>query len=286
MRTSGFRYLALIFGLLLLVTGGLKTHAAFSDKPIDSYLVTNRWELLAIAEFELFLGGWLMSGVYPRLARPLAALTFLCFLAVSLMTAFRGERSCACFGELHVSPWIAAFIDFTASIALLLCRPGANASTVPTSSLRRSLLGTFTLALLAPPIALALNDSARSPLLISSQRVMDLGVLTSGEWRDASLYLTNKGDAPVEVGAIASSCRCLSVKCIPQVVPPGGTAQMIVVLDLGKEPDFVGKLRIHVQGRTRSGTLAFSVQVRAQVQEPRFRLRSQDITPARKNRAQ
>ena len=270
MRTSGYCYLASILGLLLLSTAALKTQAAFTEVTFDTGLLSSRWGILAIAEFEFFLGGWLIAGFYSRLARRCALMTFLCFLAVSLVTAFNGERSCICFGKLEVSPWFAAFIDIAAWSVLLLCRPGANTSTVPSSPLWRSLIVPLTLTLLALPIALAMSGDARSPLLISSKPVVDLGMLSASEWRDASLCLTNESDMPIEIETIESSCHCLSIRCIPQLVPPSGTAEMIVTLDLGKEPSFVGNLRVRAWGRTRSGALAFSLQVIAKVRQRRF----------------
>lgn len=264
-----FRYVALVLGLLLLSTGGLKTHTAFSDQPIESYLLTSRWELLVIAEFEFFLGGWLITGTYSRLARRCALMTFLCFLGVSLLTALSGERSCTCFGALQASPWIAATIDFNALIALFLCEPGANISTNAFSPLWHGFLVVYPAALLALPIALAVSGDPSSPLLLPSKQIVDLDVLSPGEWRSSSLSLTNAGAMPVEIETITSSCPCLCLECTPRVVPPSGTAQLNVTLDLGKEPSFVGNLRIHVQGKTRSGTLAFSLQVIARVREPR-----------------
>lgn len=280
MRTSGYCHLALVLGFLVLLTGSLKTHTAFAGKPVETYLRVGPWELLAIAEFEFFLGGWLITGVYPRLARRCALMTFLCFLAVSFLTAFNGERSCSCFGELKVSPWIAAFIDSAALIALLLCRPPVDAST-NRPSWRRALLIVFALVLPALPVAFAVSGDAHSPLLVPSTDVVDLGVLHAGEWRNASFYLTNQGDLPVDIETIQSSCPCLSLECVPRVVPPSGTAEMIVALDLGKESSFVGKLRIRAQGKTRSGGLAFSVQLTAKVQEPGFLPRFQGASLAR-----
>lgn len=281
MKSTGFRYVALVLGLLLLVTGGLKIHAAFSDKPIESYFFHSRWELLGIAEIEFFLGGWLITGVYSRLARRCALMTFFCFLAVSLLTAFSGERSCSCFGALQASPWIAATIDFIALIALFLCELSANPSTNAFPLLWNAFLVVYPVPLLTLPIALAVSGDPSSPLLLPSEHVVDLGVLSSGEWRNSSLTLTNKGAMPVEIEAITSSCPCLSLQCVPRVVPPSGTAQLSVTLDLGKEPSFSGNLRIHVQGKTRSGALAFSVQVTAKVQEPQFlpQLRNSTLAP-------
>jgi hypothetical protein len=256
-----FRYIALFLGLLLLATGALKTHAAFADKPVETYLHISGWSLLAIAEFEFVLGGWLITGVFPRLARRCALMTFFCFLAVSLLTALNGERSCSCFGELKVSPWIAASIDSAALMALFQWRPREDTSTNTFSRSRRALLIVFAPVLLVLPVAFALSEDAHSPLLIPSQDVVDLGVLHAGEWRNASLYLTNQRDLPVDIETIQSSCPCLFLECVPRVVPPSGTAKVIVTLDLGKEPSFVGNLRIRTQGKTRSGALAFSVQL-------------------------
>lgn len=270
MQSTNFRYVALVLGLLLLVTGCLKTHAAFADRPVETYLLTSRWGLFAIAEFEFFLGGWLITGLYPRFAQRCASMTFLCFLGVSLLTAYSGERSCSCFGELNVSPWIAASIDSAALLALVLCGPRKDTSTNTFSPLQQAFLIVFALTLLALPFALAVSGGLNSPLLIPSKHVVDLGVLSAGEWQGASLYLTNEGKKPVEIETITSSCQCLSLECTPRVVPPSGTAQVIVTLNLGKDPNFVGNLRIHVQGRTRSGALVFSMQVIAKAQDPRF----------------
>jgi hypothetical protein len=268
-QNTRFRYLAFVLGLLLLVTGGLKAHAMFAYNPVGTFFHMSRWELLAIAEFEFLLGGWLVASVYPRLARRCALMTFFCFLGISLFGALNGERSCSCFGELEVSPWIAVSIDSAALIALLLCRPQVDASTNTFSPSRQRLLVVFALVLLGLPIAFVLSGDSRSPLLIPSKDVVDLGVLSAGEWRNPSLLLSNKGETPVEIVKIESSCPCLSLECAPRGVPPSGTAQMTATLDLGKEPSFVGNLRIRAQGRTRSGALAFSVQLTAKV-EPGF----------------
>lgn len=281
MPTSGYCYLASALGLLLLSTGALKTHAAFTEVALDTGLLSSRWELLAIAEFEFFLGGWLITGAYSRLARRCASITFLCFLAVSLLTALGGERSCSCFGALQASPWIAATIDFIALIALFLCELSANPSTNAFPLLWNAFLVVYPVPLLTLPIALAVSGDPSSPLLLPSEHVVDLGVLSSGEWRNSSLTLTNKGAMPVEIEAITSSCPCLSLQCAPRVVPPSGTAQLSLILDLSKEPNFSGNLRIHVQGKTRSEALAFSVQVTAKVQESQFlpQLRNSPLAP-------
>lgn len=269
MRTSGYCRLASVLGLLLLTTAALKTHAAFTETAFNAGLLSSRWVVPAIAEFEFFLGGWLVAGVYPRLARRCALMTFFCFLGISLFGALNGERSCSCFGELEVSPWIAVSIDSAALIALLLCRPQVDASTNTFSPSRQALLVVFAPVLLGLPLALVVSGDARAPLLSPSKDVVDLGVLSAGERRNTSLLLSNKGDTPVEIVKIESSCPCLCLECVPRDVPPSGTARMTATLDLGKEHGFVGKLRIRAQGRTRSGALAFSVQLTVKVQEPR-----------------
>lgn len=172
------------------------------------------------------------------------------------------------FWSLHPGGANFLFADGIASIALLFCEPEANTSTHAFSPFWRAFLVVFAFAILALPIALAVSGDANSPLLMPSKHIMDLGVLSPGEGRNSCLSLANEGAMPVEIETITSTCPCLFLECIPRVVPPSATAQMSVALDLGKEPSFVGNLRIRVQGKTRSGALAFSLQVIAKVQRP------------------
>ena len=107
-------------------------------------------------------------------------------------------------------------------------------------------------------------------MLIASEPVVDLGILSAGELRSTSFQLTNKQRVAVEIAKISSSCRFLTVESSLRVVPPSESVQANLTLDLGKEPTFVGNLRIHVEGKTGSGELAFSLQVKAKVEESGF----------------
>jgi hypothetical protein len=267
-KCSAYRYIAFILGLLLLVTAGLKTQAAFADSPLETGFLTNRWGVLAIAEFELFLGAWLLTNFLPWLARGCALASFLCFLGFSIASILAGERSCSCFGNLMVSPWFALMVDVASLSALLAFQPPADTASVTLSSRQRIFMIFIAGLLLAIPNALALTEDARRPLLVSSEQLVDLGVLSRGECRGSTLWLTNEGTTPVEIETVESTCHCLKLEGARRTVSPSETIRTTVVLDLANEPSFTGNLRIKVQGWTRSGALAFSIQVKAKVRNP------------------
>lgn len=268
MKSFGFRSVALVIGLLLLFTASLKTDAAFADMLVERSFFTSRKGLLIIAEFELFLGAWLISGLRPAVARRCALVTFTCFLGFSLASSLAGERSCSCFGNLAVSPWFASTIDLVAVGILLMCKPQTNTSFVVTTPMRKSfLILIFIVPLAVPPILASCIDT-HSALLVPSEQSLDLGIVSMGGRRSATLCLTNKEVNAVEVKTVLSSCPCLKLRCPSQVVRPSETIRTLITLDLEEEPAFVGNLRITLQGRTQTGALAFSVQVRAKVQKP------------------
>jgi hypothetical protein len=254
-RTSGYRYIAVALGLLLLVTGGLKTHAAFADDLLETSFLTNRWAVLALAEFELFLGAWLLMGYRPSAARRCALASFTCFLGFSLASALAGEQSCSCFGNLAVSPWFALTTDVAAVSALLSCRPQGDACFTDLNVAKRIFLILIIGLLSALPPALAISYDTHRPLLDASEPVVDLGVLSMGGRRSATLRLTNRGTDPVEIEAVESGCHCLTLQGAPQVVSPSQTIRMLLRLDLGKEPAFTGNLRVHVAGTDAIGRL-------------------------------
>jgi hypothetical protein len=80
------------------------------------------WLSLTAAGVELFLGVWLLFGVFPQVGRFLALVTFAGFAGVAIFKAMRGEPSCGCLGALHVNPnYMAAFDLF---VVLAICSAG------------------------------------------------------------------------------------------------------------------------------------------------------------------
>lgn len=118
-----WRFSRLVFGLLLLTFAALKLAALGTPAfPVAGWFSTPMVQLAA-AEWELVLGIWLLSGVYPIGAWLVALVTFLVFSCVSFSLGWIGQVSCGCLGTIEASPWHAFAIDFILMVALLMCRP-------------------------------------------------------------------------------------------------------------------------------------------------------------------
>jgi hypothetical protein len=106
----------------LLCAGLLK---AEGQKNLAGPIVSDyaSWSVAVLIQFELFLGVWLLTGSYYRLARRVGIGTFIVFAVVAAMKVIAGSESCGCFGEVHVRPWVALSVDLCATCALLMLRP-------------------------------------------------------------------------------------------------------------------------------------------------------------------
>jgi hypothetical protein len=116
-----------ILGLILLTAAALKGHELATEPVAETSLLTSRWFLIGVVEFELFFGLWLCCGLYSRRTWQAALLCFNAFACVSLYKAISGEATCGCFGRVPVNPWYTFILDLTAVAALLLCRPARRA---------------------------------------------------------------------------------------------------------------------------------------------------------------
>src|SRR5947209_5245125 len=70
-------------GFVLLVAALAKGHELATAPVADKDIWTSRWFLIGVVELELFLGLWLVSGLYARAARYVALTCFTAFLVVS-----------------------------------------------------------------------------------------------------------------------------------------------------------------------------------------------------------
>lgn len=110
-RIAGCEAVRLLVGLLLLIAAGLKAQQLATEPSLGEGILHARWLLIAVVEFELFFGLWLLAGLLPRLSW-LAALGCLAlFACVSLFKALSGELTCGCFGRVEVNPWHTFALD-------------------------------------------------------------------------------------------------------------------------------------------------------------------------------
>jgi len=123
LRITPYNVLRVILGLILLTAAALKGHQLATEPLAERGLLTSRWFLIGVVEFELFFGLWLCCGLYARRTWEAALLCFAAFACVSLYKALSGEATCGCFGRVPVSPWYTLILDLAAVAALMCFRP-------------------------------------------------------------------------------------------------------------------------------------------------------------------
>jgi hypothetical protein len=121
-EVSGYDCTRLALGLLLLTAAALKGHQLAAAPVPETGLLTSRWFLIGVVEFELFFGLWLLSGLYPKWTWRAALACFSGFACVTLYKALSGESTCGCFGRVPVNPWYTFVLDCAAVAALFAFR--------------------------------------------------------------------------------------------------------------------------------------------------------------------
>ena len=116
----------MVLALILLVAAVLKAHQLATEPVANKDIFSYRWSLIAMVEFELVLGIWLLSGLYKRLVWVLVTACLSLFSCVTFYKALSGEASCGCFGTVEVNPWYTLILDVSAVVALLIFRPNLH----------------------------------------------------------------------------------------------------------------------------------------------------------------
>ena len=111
-------------GVGLLVATVAKTHELATVPMSVGGLSASRWGVLALVNFESFLGFALLARLHPTWTRIIALCCFAAFAAVSGLQVLSGQQSCGCFGNLPVNPWFTFTYDLLAcNLLFLWCRP-------------------------------------------------------------------------------------------------------------------------------------------------------------------
>jgi hypothetical protein len=85
-RLISWPVLSAVFGLVLLVAFALKGYELATEELFEDSLLTSRWFLILVVEWELFFALWLLGGFYRCYPR----MTF-CGLAILLRLVCRGD---------------------------------------------------------------------------------------------------------------------------------------------------------------------------------------------------
>jgi len=140
-RTAGgpvapWHRLRVVLALLLLAAAVLKCQQ-LATSPVEGIgLLSSRWMLIAVVEFELFFGVWLLVGLWSKQTWRMTVGMFALFGFIGLFTAFSGATTCGCFGTLSGTPWFTVVLDSVVVLCLLRWRPE---STQRLSGLKRRL---------------------------------------------------------------------------------------------------------------------------------------------------
>src|SRR5262249_37499031 len=81
------------------------------------------WFQVAVIQFEILLGIWLLSGWNPLACWFVTCATFLGFAAINFHSIYTGQTSCNCFGAIQVNPWYAVALDMAVLFSLFAARP-------------------------------------------------------------------------------------------------------------------------------------------------------------------
>jgi hypothetical protein len=112
-----FAYIAVACGCTLGFAAFLQAFSATDE----SLFGTGNLGLVLIAE--MFLGMWLVSGLWPNHCRWMAVACFTAFAAYSGYRALTGSCDCGCFGGHVVHPWFVLVFDSLAVAALVMWAP-------------------------------------------------------------------------------------------------------------------------------------------------------------------
>lgn len=226
-------------GVLLLATAGLKLYGLGASAVPRVGWFAQPWVQLLTAEWELVLGGWLLSGAYPRASWLAALVTFVAFAGVSGYLGWIGVASCGCFGAIQANPWWAFGVDVAAVALLAVSRPTAEVGAP--HFLRTACAWAGGVALACGLLALAGSlffgsvEAAVAKLRGESLSVtsyVDFGSGKPGQTLEATATVTNYTDAPVRLIGGTSDCTCATVEDFPLTIPPGSKVSFRVRLNV------------------------------------------------------
>lgn len=120
-------------------------------------------------------------------------------------------------------------------------------------------------ALLGVALTLCLGCVAKSvpPTLglIAEPATVRLDAVRAGGRANARVSVRNTTANGVTIAKLTTTCDCVSVDLVGRTIRPGSAIEADVVLDLAKEPDFVGKLAVGVEALTADGAVVLQMDI-------------------------
>jgi hypothetical protein len=205
------------------------------------------WGQILIAEWELVVGIWLISGWRRAAAWSVAIASVAVFVVASGYSVWAGRTSCGCLGAMKADPRLMLAIDLVALLALVVVRPSGTAIwddwKVVGPATAWLVGGAGVLSGLTLGIVILLFGSVEVGLarlrgeVVSVQLpLLDLGVLRQDEIRETSVTLMNWMDSPVLIYGATSNCDCLVTEALPVTIEPRAAGTVMVKLRAPPEP--------------------------------------------------
>lgn len=226
-------------GILLLTAAGLKLYGLSGSSVPRVGWFAQPWVQLLTAEWEVVLGAWLLSGIFPRLSGLMAIVTFVAFAGVSGYLGWIGVASCGCLGAFKVNPWWTFGVDLTAVSLLALhwpsredgdflrCLRAAGVWVGAVALTCGFVVGASSLLFGSLEAALA---KLRGDTLAITPAYVDFGTGKPGETLEATATVSNWTDQPVRILGGTSDCTCAAIDDFPLTIPPGEKASFRVRL--------------------------------------------------------
>jgi hypothetical protein len=209
------------------------------------------WVQMAVLQWEIILGLWLVSGWYPLGSWLAAVGTFAAFAAVSGYLGWAGQAGCGCFGSVEASPWHAFAVDVLILLTLAWVRPDWRLLLEhPRLALRRAggtalafFAGAAVLFSLLAGLGAWMFGSLDAALAhIRGERVsvrpgfVDLGSGAPGQSVATTVELVNRTDRPVRIIGGTSDCSCVTTNDLPVTLAPGESRPVSIRVGLPTTP--------------------------------------------------
>lgn len=240
-RLGAHRVVAVVLGMLLLSTAGLKLWGA-QVSPFAQYgwLHTPTVQI-AVVVWEVVLGVWLVCGVYQVFAWWASVGTFASFAFVSGYLGWMGQANCGCFGTIQASPWYAFTLDIVALVLLVCIKPRSRATnTTPPHPFANKLVNAALTALVlfcalmaygswqygSPGAALARMQG----VAVYAPSYVDFGNGQAGNEIERSVEVSNWTQQPVRLIGGTSDCSCITTANMPLTIEPNQTVTLPIRL--------------------------------------------------------
>lgn len=223
---TAYGVLRVALGCILLTAAGLKAHQVATDPLVflgGGWLESRPVVALAIG-FEVFLGLWLVSGIYATAGWKAALACFTVFAGVSLYKAISGSATCGCFGRMEVNPWWTFSFDVTVVMALGFCRLQKAVSLTTAEAFGSARKASILMRVVLASAGLA---AALATFIFGSRQhdgpewVHDFGIVEAGKAHRHLFQLMNTSGRRLEFDSFRATCSCTGLTISKRELKPG-----------------------------------------------------------------